>query len=82
VIGSVLGSIVENGREEKPDSNTPLVEADDGTTDPLGRALGLIHWNQGGDQTNAETGPYTTNDERSKGSCGGLKGDTDREDEA
>ena len=81
MIRSVLRGIVENGREEEPDSNTPLVEADDGTTDPLGRALGLIHWNQGGDHTNTETGPDTTNDEGRKSSCGGLKGDTDREDE-
>jgi hypothetical protein len=81
MIGSVLSSIVENGREEKPDSNTPLVEADDGTTDPLGRALGLIHWNHGGDHTNTETGPGTANDEGSKRSCDGLKDDTDREDE-
>jgi hypothetical protein len=81
VIRSVLGSIVENGGEEEPDSDTPLVEPDDGTTDPLGRALGLIHWNHGGDHTNTETGPGTANDEGSKRSCGGLKGDTDREDE-
>ena len=81
MIGSVLGGVVENGREEKPDGDTPLVQADDGTTDPLGRALGLIHRDQGGDHTNTETGPGTTNDEGSKRSCGGLKDDTDREDE-
>jgi hypothetical protein len=81
VVRSVLRGIVENGGEEEPDSNTPLVEADDGTTDPLGCALGLIHWSYGGDHTNTKTGPDTTNDEERKGSCGGLKGDTDREDE-
>ena len=81
VIGSVLGSIVENGGEEEPDSDTPLVEADDGTTDPLGSALGLIHRSQGRDHTNTETGPDTTNDKGIKRSCGGLKGYTDREDE-
>jgi hypothetical protein len=81
VIRSILGSIVENGGEEDAESNAPLVEADDGTADPLGGALGLIHWNQGGDHTNTETGPDTTNDKGSKPRCGGLKGDTDREDE-
>ena len=81
MIGSVLGSIVENGGEEEPDRNTPLVEADNGTTDPLGRALGLIHWNQGGDHTDTETGPGTADDEGSKRSGGRLNGDTDREDE-
>jgi hypothetical protein len=77
----VLRDIVENGGEEDPDSNTPLIEADDGTTDPLGSALGLIHWNYGGDHTNTETGPDTTDDEGRKRSCGGLKGDTDGKDE-
>jgi len=81
VIRSVLGGIVENGGEEEPDSNTPLVETDDGTTDPLGSALGLIHWSHGRDHTNTETGPDTTNDEGRKPNCSGLKGDTDREDE-
>jgi hypothetical protein len=81
VIGSVLGDIVENGGQEDPDSNTPLVEAYDGTTDPFGSAFGLIHWSQGGDHTNTETGPDTTDDEGRKRSCGGLKGDTDGKDE-
>jgi len=81
VIRPVLRSVVENRCEQDPDSNTPLVEADDRTTDPLGRALGLIHWNQGGDQANTETGPDATDDEGSNRSCSGLKGDTDREDE-
>ena len=81
MIRSVLGNIVENGGEEKPDSNTPLVEADDCTTDPLGRALGLIHWNHGGDHTDTETSKGTASDEGRKRSCGGLKDDTEREDE-
>jgi len=81
VIRSVLGGIVENCGEEEPDSNSPLIGANDGTTNPLGSALGLIHWSYGKDQANTETGPDTTNDEGRKRSCGGLKGDTDREDE-
>ena len=67
VIRSVLGSVVENTREEETDGDGPLVETDDGTTDPLGRALGLIHWNQSGDQTHAETSEDTTDDEERNG---------------
>ena len=36
VIRSVLGSIVENGGEKDSDSNTLLVETDNGTTDYFG----------------------------------------------
>jgi hypothetical protein len=81
MIRSVLGSIVENGGKEDPDGSTPPVEADDGTTNPLGRAFRLIHWNQGRNQTNTETGSDTTNDEGRKLCCGSLKGSTDGEDE-
>ena len=82
MIQSVRGSIVESGGEKEADCDTPLVEADDSTTNPLGGALGLVHWSHGGDHFDTETGSYTTNDEWRKGSCGGLKGDTDGEDEA
>ena len=81
VIRSVLGGVVENGSEEEPNGNTPLIETDDGTTDPLGGALGLIHRSQGGDQTDTETSNDTTDDKGRKRGCRGLKGDADREDE-
>jgi hypothetical protein len=45
MIRSVFSGVVEDTREEETDGDSPLVETDDGTTDPLGRALGLIHWN-------------------------------------
>ena len=72
MIGSVLGSIVENGGEEEPNSDTPLIETDNGATDPLGGALGLIHWSQGGDQTDPETGDDTTGDEETELGSRGL----------
>ena len=72
MIRSVLGSVVENTREEQTDGDSPLVETDDGTADPLGRALGLIHWNHSGDQTHAETSEDTTDDEERNGCCRGL----------
>lgn len=36
---AVLSSVVDNGSEEETDGDGPLVARDDGTTDPLGRAV-------------------------------------------
>ena len=82
MIRSVLGGVVENTREEETDGDSPLVETDDGTTDPLGGALGLIHRNQSGDQTHAQTSEGTTDDEERNGCCRGLESDSDGEDQA
>ena len=82
MIRSVLGSVVENTREEETDGDGPLVETDDGTTDPLGRALGLIHRNQSGDQTHADTSEDTADDEERNGCCRSLESNTDGEDQA
>jgi hypothetical protein len=49
VIGSVLGGVIEYIGEEDTNSDSKLVETDDGATDPLGGALGLVHWDYGGD---------------------------------
>ena len=81
VIRSVLGGVVEDTREEETDGNGPLVETDDGTADPLGRTLGLIHWNQSGDQTHADTSEDTTDDEERNGCCRGLESDSNGEDQ-
>jgi hypothetical protein len=81
VIRSVLGSIVEDAGEEETDGDSPLVKADDCSTDPFGGALGLIHWNQSGDQSHAETGKDSTDDEERNGRCCGLESDTDGEDQ-
>ena len=82
VIRPVLGCVVENVGEEDTNSDGPLVETDDCTTDPLGSAFGLIHWNQSGNQTDAKTSKDTTYDEERKGSCRGLLGNADGEDRA
>jgi hypothetical protein len=81
VIRSVLCGVIANGGEEEPNGDTPLIETDDGTSDPLGGALGLIHWGQGGDQADTETGNDPTNDKKRKRGCRGLESDADREDE-
>jgi hypothetical protein len=80
VAWSIFGPIVENVGEENTNGNSELIATDDGTTDPLGRALGLIHRDQSGDQTDAETGKHTTDDEDNKFSGCSLESDTDGED--
>jgi hypothetical protein len=81
VIRSVLGSVVEDTGEEETDGDSPLVETDDSTTDPLGGALRLIHRDQSGDQTHAETSKNTADDEHRNSRCRGLESDTDGEDQ-
>ena len=81
MVWSVLGRVVENVGEEDTDGDGPLVATDDGTTDPLGGALGLIHRDQSGDQTDTETSKDTTGDEERKLSGCSLESDTEGEDE-
>jgi hypothetical protein len=80
MIGSVLGGVVKNV-EEETNSNSKLVETDDGATDPLRRALGLVHWNQSGDQTDTKIRKDITDEERDGGCCR-PEGHTNGEDEA
>ena len=81
MVWSVLGRIVQNIGEEETDGNSELVATDDGTTDPLGGALGLIHRDQSRDQTDTDTSKHTTDDEERNASSCGLESDTDGEDE-
>ena len=80
MVWTILGRIVANVGEEDTNGNGPLVATYDGTTDPLGRALGLIHRDQSGDQTDTETSKHTADDEECKLSGCGLESDTDGED--
>ena len=80
MVWSVLGRVVENVGEEDTNGNSPLVATDDGTTDPLGRALGLIHRDQSGDQTDTETSKHTTDVEERKGGGCCLDSNADGED--
>ena len=80
MVWSILGRVVDNVGEEETDGNSPLVATDDGTTDPLGGALGLIHRDQSGDQTDTETSKDTTNIEERKRSGCCLDSNTDGED--
>jgi len=82
VVGAVLGAIVDDGSEEETNSDGPLVAGDNTTTDPFRCTLGLVHGDDGRDNTDTETSEDTTDDE--EGDCGrtGLHGNTDGEDEA
>ena len=80
VILSILGCVVDDRSEEKADGDGPLVAGDDGTTDPFGGALGLVHGDEGGDEADAETGEDTADDERGPLVAAGLESDAGGED--
>ena len=82
MILAILGSVVDDGSEKETDGDRPLVPGDDGTTDPLWRALGLVHGDESRDQTDTETGEETTDDEGCPVVSAGLESDTKREDNA
>lgn len=80
-IHAVLGGVVDDGGQQKTDGDGQLVGTDDGTTDPLGGSLGLVHGDGSGEQTNTQTGEETTSHEEGDGGGGNLKDDTDGEDD-
>ena len=82
VVWAVLGRVVDDGGEEETDGDGPLVAGDDGTTDPLGRALGLVHGDEGGDETDTCTGEDTADDERGQVGSTSLECNTEAEDQA
>ncbi len=59
-----------------------MVARDDGTTDPFGRALCLVHGYEARDHTDTETGKDTTDDEERNSDGSSLHGYTDAEDSA
>lgn len=82
VVGAVLSRVVDDGSEEETDGDGPLVARDDGTTNPLGRAFGLVHGDQARDHSNTETGEDTTDDEEWDGLSTHLEGNTEGEHQA
>ena len=78
---AVLGRVVDDGREQETDGDGPMVSGHDGTTDPLGRTLGLVHGDKDGHETDTETGEDTTDDEDREGVAASLHGDTETEDQ-
>ena len=79
---AVLGRVIDDGREQQTDGDSPLVASDDSAANPFGRALGLVHGDEGGDETDTETCEDTANDERREVGGAGLEGNTEAEDDA
>ena len=79
---AVLGGIVDDGRKQQTDGDSPLVAGHDGAPDPLGRALGLVHGDEGGDETDTETCEDTANNEGRNVVGASLESDTKAEDDA
>ena len=78
---AALGTLVDTGGKQETDGDGPLVAGDDGPTDPLGGTLGLVHGDEGRDETDAETGEDTADDEGGEVEGAGLEGDAKAEDE-
>ena len=78
----VLGGVIDDGGKEKADGDGPLVARDDGATDPLGRALGLVHGDEGGDEADAGAREEAADDEGGPVVGAGLEGDAEGKDDA
>ena len=63
VVRAVLGGVVDDGSEQETDGDGPLVAGDDGTTDPLWGTLGLVHGDEGRDETDSSAGEDTADEE-------------------
>jgi hypothetical protein len=78
---AVLGGVVDNGSQQETDGNSELVGSDNGSTDPLGCSLGLVHGDQGRDQTNSVSSEETASNEQGLRCRSRLEDDTKVEDE-
>lgn len=67
-VGTVLGSVIDDGCKEKTDGDCELVTRNDSTTDLLGCNLGHVEDDGGGDDTDGETSNDTTANKESNGS--------------
>ena len=69
-------------REEETDGDCPLVARDDGAANPFRCTFGLVHGDEGGDETDTETCEDTANNESRNVVGASLEGDTKTEDDA
>lgn len=79
-IGTILCRVVDDGSQEKTDSDSKLVATNNCATDPLGGGLGLIERNCGTDHADSEASEEASSDEHRDSSGDGLQNDTDAED--
>ena len=75
MILTVLGGIVYDIGKEDADGNGPLVPRDNGTTERLWGALGLVHGYEDRDEADTKAGKEAANDECSPVVGAGLEGD-------
>ncbi|KFZ02513.1 hypothetical protein V500_00150 [Pseudogymnoascus sp. VKM F-4518 (FW-2643)] len=79
---AALGGVDNAVGEEDTDGDAELVTGHEGTADLLGRDLGHVQNDDGGDESDTETGDQATHDHDGKGGGGSLQDGTDREDAA
>lgn len=78
---TVLGGVDNAVGQQNTDGDAELVTGHEGTADLLGRDLGHVQNDDGGDETDTETSNQTANDHDSKGGGGSLQDATNGEDE-
>ncbi|KFZ18290.1 hypothetical protein V502_04170 [Pseudogymnoascus sp. VKM F-4520 (FW-2644)] len=79
---AALGGVDDAVGEEDTDGDAELVTGHEGTADLLGRDLGHVQDDDGGDESDTETGDQATHDHDGKGGGGSLQDGTDGEDAA
>ena len=79
---AVLCRVVDDGGQEETDCDGELIGADDCTTDPFGRGLGLVEGYCRGQETDPQTGEETPGYEERDGCCDGLENDSEHKDDA
>lgn len=80
--GVVLRAIVHAGGEQEADGDAELIAGHDGAAHLLGRDLGHVEDDDGGDEADAEACDQTTGDEKAVAGGCGLEDDADDEDDA
>lgn len=79
---AVLGGVDNAVGEEDTDGDAELVTGHEGTADLLGRDLGHVQNDDGGDESDTETGDQATHNHDGKGGGGSLQDSTNGEDAA
>lgn len=79
---SVLGSIVDAGRQEEADADAELVSRNDSAADLAGSNLGHVQNDDGGDETDTEASDQSSSHNKTEACRGGLEDDTHDKDSA
>lgn len=82
VVRAVLRRVVDDRREQQADRDRKLVAGYDRAADPLGRALGLVHRDERGDEADAEARKEAADDECGESGRASLEGDSEAKNDA